>query len=483
MDRFHSSGVCAFLRLIGFAVVASVASLSSLHADVVISSAPTANMTCSGGVCAPTANDAVLSVSDLENLLASGNVTVTTTGSGVQALNILVKAPFSWSSQNSLTFDADQSITIDRTIAVTGAGGAALNGELSFGQKGHLQFANISSPLAINGTAYTLVNNIASLASAIASNPSGVYALADDYDAAADGTYTASPIQTVFTGTFDGLGNTISHLSINHKSGQQTYIGLFYFVLGGVVEHLRLAHVLIVGAKRGFSDDIGALAGGGNGVGAYFFQDSATGTIRLHGRKGVAGGLIGLFGTEDRVDTCFADVNIDAVKAGGHGVGGLVGGSSGTITDSFASGSVAAGNSGKAGGLVGLSSGAIENSYATGAVTGGARAKVGGIVGVAGKSDIEFSYSTGAVSGGTSSVVGGFAGANIKVRTVSDNYWDTTTSGTTQGVGKGSTKNVTGLTTRQLQSRLPHGFDRSVWGEKKSINNGLPYLLANPPPK
>jgi hypothetical protein len=482
MDRFHSSGVCAFLRLIGFAVVASVAPLSSVRADVVISSARTANMTCSAGVCAPTANDAVLKVSDLENLLASGNVTVTTTGSGVQALNILVKAPFSWSSQNSLTFDAYQSITIDRTIAVTGAGGAALNGELLFGQKGHLQFANISSPLAINGTAYTLVNNIASLASAIASNPSGVYALADDYDAAADGTYTDSPIQTVLTGTFDGLGNTISHLSINHKSGQQTYIGFFYFVLQpGVVEHLRLAHVLIVGAKGGLGDDIGALAGGGNG--AYFFQDSATGTIRLLGRRGLAGGLLGLFGTEDQVDSCFVNVNIDAANAIGAAVGGLAGGSSGIITDSFASGFVAAGKSDKAGGLVGSSSGAIENSYATGAVTGGARAKVGGIVGVAGKSDIEFSYSTGAVSGGTLSVVGGFAGENIKVRTVSDNYWDTTTSGTTQGVGKGSTKNVAGLTTRQLQSRLPHGFDRSVWGEKKSINNGLPYLLANPPPK
>ena len=36
-------------------------------------------MSCSAGVCAPTATDAVLNVTDLENLLASGNVSVVAT--------------------------------------------------------------------------------------------------------------------------------------------------------------------------------------------------------------------------------------------------------------------------------------------------------------------------------------------------------------------------------------------------------------------
>jgi hypothetical protein len=79
--------------------------------------------------------------------------------------------------------------------------------------------------------------------------------------------------------------------------------------------------------------------------------------------------------------------------------------------------------------------------------------------------------------------VGGFAGANSRTQVLSDNYWDTTTSGTTQGVGKGGTKNITGLTTEQLQSGLPSGFDPKVWAEDSSINNGLPYLINNPPPK
>jgi hypothetical protein len=79
------------------------------HADVKISSGATANMTCSGGVCSPTAKNAILNVTDLENLLATGNVTVTTTGSGVQADNLDVNAAVSWAGANALALDAHQS--------------------------------------------------------------------------------------------------------------------------------------------------------------------------------------------------------------------------------------------------------------------------------------------------------------------------------------------------------------------------------------
>ena len=67
------------------AALASMLATTSAHATVAISSQTTQNMTCSGGVCAPTAKSAVLNAGDLETLLASGNVSVTTTGSGVQA--------------------------------------------------------------------------------------------------------------------------------------------------------------------------------------------------------------------------------------------------------------------------------------------------------------------------------------------------------------------------------------------------------------
>jgi hypothetical protein len=90
------------------------------HAQVVISSEATRNMTCSGGVCAPTAAEAVLNVTALQNLLASGKVVVTTTGSGVQADDIEIKARLSWSSTSMLALDAYDSIAIGKPVSVAG---------------------------------------------------------------------------------------------------------------------------------------------------------------------------------------------------------------------------------------------------------------------------------------------------------------------------------------------------------------------------
>src|SRR5579862_9712667 len=85
-------------------LVTVIVPFASARADVVISSAPTQNITCAAGVCAPTAANAVLNITDLENLLASGSLTVTTTGSSVQADNVDVKAPLTWSNPNALAF-------------------------------------------------------------------------------------------------------------------------------------------------------------------------------------------------------------------------------------------------------------------------------------------------------------------------------------------------------------------------------------------
>lgn len=40
---------------------------------------------------------------------------------------------------------------------------------------------------------------------------------------------------------------------------------------------------------------------------------------------------------------------------------------------------------------------------------------------------------------------------------------------------------MTGLTTTQFTSGLPKGFNRKTWAEKPGVNNGYPYLIANPP--
>ena len=64
---------------------------------------------------------------------------------------------------------------------------------------------------------------------------------------------------------------------------------------------------------------------------------------------------------------------------------------------------------------------------------------------------------------------------------VTTSYWDTTTSGTGKGVGQGNDSGVTGLTTKEFKAGLPSGFDPTIWAESPKINDGLPYLINNPP--
>ena len=194
----------------------AVLAAGAARADVVISSNPTQNMACKGGVCAPTTPGAVLNVADLATLLAVGSVTVTTTSAGVQAGDIRLAAPLTWAAATTLTLDAHASVAINNLVQVAGAGGVALMvndggrfGALSFGKRGHVVFKNLAGTLRIGGTAYVLVTSVLGLSAAIAKNPAGAYALAGDYDASGDGTYPASPVATTFTGSFSGLGNTI----------------------------------------------------------------------------------------------------------------------------------------------------------------------------------------------------------------------------------------------------------------------------------
>ena len=83
----HFLSVCKHLALV-CASPSAFAMGGAAQAAVTISSGATQGMICAGGICSPTATDANLNVTDLENDLASGNLTVTTTGSGVRATDI-----------------------------------------------------------------------------------------------------------------------------------------------------------------------------------------------------------------------------------------------------------------------------------------------------------------------------------------------------------------------------------------------------------
>ncbi|HEX4294544.1 MAG TPA: GLUG motif-containing protein [Rhizomicrobium sp.] len=525
-------------RCLLLASIALLALAAQARASVVISSAPTLNVNCTGGVCTSTAKKAVLNATDLANMLASGDVTVKT---GAGAVSILVTQSFSWASTSRLTLDAMQTVSFKAPATVAGPGSVTIStndggsgADLLFSGGASLAFWDMSSGLVVNGTSYTLVNDIATLASDIAANPSGAYALAKDYDASADGTYAHSPVATDFSGTFEGLGHAISNLT--ESVGLDVYAGLFAQTgTGAVLRDTVLDRVSIrdgqkagtlVGANAGailncsvggtigssdFPQVIGGLAG--TSTGQIVNSHAAVTVSGSPGAGGVVGGLVGYAAVSNS-----AIVNSDASGdvSGGYYAGGLAGlvDNSATIVQSHATGNVSgstlvgglagesssaglsadfasgnvtsSGKRGRTGGLVGfVFGGTIANSYATGAVTSTAPAHVGGLVGEAWGGSFGDSFATGAISGPSDTTDGGFAGA-FRKSTVADDYWDVTTSGETNGAGRCGVEcrhDPRGLTTAQFQSGLPAGFDRSIWRENPAINNGYPYLLANPPPR
>jgi len=130
--------------------------------------------------------------------------------------------------------------------------------------------------------------------------------------------------------------------------------------------------------------------------------------------------------------------------------GGLVGWNQATLSNSYSSCSVT-GNS-SVGGLVGDNwyySGTVSNSYSTGSVTGNSR--VGGLVGVNYYGSVTHSYSTGSVTG--SSQVGGLVGYNTG--TVSNSFWDRVTSGMEESDGG------TGKTTMEMKDTAT--FTAAAW--------------------
>ena len=170
-------------------------------------------------------------------------------------------------------------------------------------------------------------------------------------------------------------------------------------------------------------------------------------------------GLFGGFGSTARIETLgITNANI---TAGGYS-GILVGSNSGTIVACYTTGKIAgAGSSSqRIGGLVGESNGGeISTSYSTAYVSGAQR--IGGLLGYRHNGNVTNSYATGRVnlSSGTATSIGGLIGDSRAAASgsVSNSYYDTSTSGCVTGGSDGCTTSaggngVVGKTTRQLQS-------------------------------
>jgi filamentous hemagglutinin family protein len=367
----------------------------------------------------------------IDNSLKKGtNVTLKTTkisasGPGTHSKgpgDIVIGSDLAWTTNAKLELDAYHSVEINASIKVGGSGSLSIStangGDLSF-SRGNVAFTDVVSGttkgnLSMNGKSYTLANSVSQLASDIASDVSGRYALANSYNASGDGVYTSSPIGGL-SGTIEGLGNVIKNLKV--ESPTVGFSSSFINNSSGIIRDLGLVDATVTGkGSASNGGPVGVLVANNNGS----IIDCYTTGQASDGKMSDIGGLVA------RNYGSIVDSYAETSVSGGDGsnVGGLVGvNNGGTIIGSYATGSVVGGNyavpyatyypvSSNAGGLVGYSTGNVESSYATGNVTGGYLENVGGLIGATLDGNVEQSYTTGNATGGNGAAVGGLVGGN-----------------------------------------------------------------------
>jgi filamentous hemagglutinin family protein len=298
-------------------------------------------------------------------------------------------------------------------------------------------------------------------------------------------------------GTNAGLINLgYSSVAVNGSTATGSgFGGLVGTNSGGVVGGLASGNVQgddsvggLVGLNTGYvnagsagfivgNTNTGGVVGQNGPTGAeVFFQGADVGpggtVVGSFGFGGVfgtttAGGVVGL--NNGRVDSSY----FNGPVGGDTNIGGLVGVNNNVIVGSYAIGAVTgSGVATNIGGLVGENLGSIDSSFAMGAVSG--TTDVGGLVGLEGgpaaTTSVTDSYSTGVVSGaaGVGGLIGALGGGDD---TVTNAYWDTTTSGEATSAGGA------GHTTAELQggAALALGANFSG-GAAGGETNVYPYL-------
>ena len=201
-----------------------------------------------------------------------------------------------------------------------------------------------------------------------------------------------------------GLVGYSSGTKITNSSSSATVSG--YQNTGGLVGYNYSNSVIINSSATGSVTGSGTYTGGLVGQNSSTIQNSyATGTVT--GKEDYIGGFAGY--NSGTITKSYASGTVKQSSSSYDYTGGFVGyNSSGTIKDSYASGSVSGYQ--YTGGFAGYQSyGTITNCYSSGAVSSTYR-YTGGFVGYKKYGTLTYSYSLSTVSSSSSSYRGGFAG-------------------------------------------------------------------------
>ena len=267
----------------------------------------------------------------------------------------------------------------------------------------------------------TVIMTVADLQN-IANNLSGNYVLGADIDAAGYPFTPIGPSGAPFLGTFDGAGHSIKNLTISWTGAGN--VGLFGTIgKGAVVQDVALTNASVAAnfQNQSVQGMVGTIAGEYLGA----LQDvSASGSVTVSGGAPGAGVSVGgLAGSDMDAGTLafsHSSASVIIVADGGvySAIGGLVGFSGGTISDSWSIGRVTNGAFSfyGVGGLVGYdNSGQILRSYATGNVLSGqtyhgAGGLAGGVIGASRGNNVIEDFASGSVNGSSFTGIGGLIG-------------------------------------------------------------------------
>ena len=469
---------------------------------------------------------------DVGTALASNNFTIQTSAGGTGNGDIFVNDEITWSTGNMLTLNAHRNIAINQQIsgngklflqyAQGGGGDYIVKAPVNLRDGQNFSTQQGTTGAVIDYTVITALGSAGDESNSGATNSlqglaystrlDGNFALGASIDASATsgwngglgfvpiGRYISGGDTGNFKGRFDGLGHTISNLTINRGNNiSDPYshsVGLFGTV-GYEDIHAtpkpEIRNVGLVGGSVTGRERVGALIGWkfNNGLVTNTYAQGTsvvgTGIASVGVYNMAAGGLVGVFDA-DTLANSWSSSNVRGTQRAGGLVGILY--ISAIISSAYATGNVTASINDisrdyGAGGLVGTTNGAtITNAYATGRATATA-SNAGGLVGASsGASSIQNSYATGQVTG-TANREGGLIGGLYGTVSLSNSFWDTTTTGQTAACGFGTCTGATGKTTAEMKDPATFtAWSSSIWQINAGSYPGLsgPTIFPPSPP-
>ncbi|NVK73912.1 MAG: filamentous hemagglutinin N-terminal domain-containing protein, partial [Oceanospirillaceae bacterium] len=315
--------------------------------------------------------------------LANGNVSIqSVNGKTGTKGDINVNDTINWSA-NKLTLSAQNNININAVMNASSSASLALEfgqGAVAAGNTSNIitgkngvvnlpaSTTNFTTKQGSDGGVnhYTVITSLGAEGSTTTTDLQGIsgndnlnYALGANIDATTTTNWDSGagfkPVG--LKATFNGLGHTISELTINRS--KESNIGLF----SSIDNTASISNIGLIGGSIAGNQSVGALVGA---IQSGSINNSYA-TSSVKGNNFSVGGLVGISMSSATISNSYATGSVKGYDS----VGGLVGDSScTTISNSFATGSVE-GDRYNVGGLVGNSSGTtISNSYATGSVKG-----------------------------------------------------------------------------------------------------------------